>query len=87
MGGGGDHGLYPKGVWAPSGGWWADPKYWRRNTFLAFAGVIAVSIPIFMKSVELEKRPIPPVRHIPSQYWSPTKNFGKVNPNALGGQA
>lgn len=24
------------GVWSPAGGWWADPKYWRRNTALAF---------------------------------------------------
>lgn len=86
MGGGGGHAAYPKGVWSPAGGWWADPKHWRRNTVLAFAGVLAVAIPVFYKSVELEKRPFAPARPIPSQTWAPAKNFGKANPEALGGQ-
>jgi hypothetical protein len=32
---------YPKWVWSPTGGWWADPKYWRRNT-MAVVGVVVV---------------------------------------------
>ena len=31
----------PAGVWSPAGGWWADPKHWRRNTALAFGSVAA----------------------------------------------
>ncbi|KAK9811884.1 hypothetical protein WJX72_011786 [[Myrmecia] bisecta] len=84
-GGGGDHFHYPKGVWSPAGGWWADPKHWRRNTAVAFGVIVAVSIPLFLKSAELEQRPIPPTRPIPSQKWC--KNFGEANPNAIGGSS
>jgi hypothetical protein len=28
-------------VWTPSGGWWANPKHWKRNTGVAF-GVIGL---------------------------------------------
>ena len=31
--------LLCSGVWSPAGGWWADPKHWRRNTALAFGCV------------------------------------------------
>jgi len=45
---------YPKGVWSPTGGWWSDHKYWRRNTALALAGIFLVCIPIAMTSARLE---------------------------------
>ncbi len=45
---------YPKGVWSPTGGWWSDNKYWRRNTALALAGIFLVCIPIAMTSARLE---------------------------------
>jgi hypothetical protein len=59
MGGGGGHGdfYYPKEVWSPTGGWWCDPKHWRRNTALALTGIALVCIPIAMKSISLEVRP------------------------------
>jgi hypothetical protein len=31
-----DSSLRGAGVWSPAGGWWADPKHWRRNTAFAF---------------------------------------------------
>lgn len=31
--GGGNKFHYPKWVWTPTGGWWANPRNWRRNTF------------------------------------------------------
>eukprot|EP00212_Chloropicon_laureae_P005050 CAMPEP_0197491330 /NCGR_PEP_ID=MMETSP1311-20131121/5630_1 /TAXON_ID=464262 /ORGANISM="Genus nov. species nov., Strain RCC856" /LENGTH=33 /DNA_ID= /DNA_START= /DNA_END= /DNA_ORIENTATION= len=31
---GGDN--IPKDVWSPSGGWYADPRGWRKNTAMAF---------------------------------------------------
>ena len=33
-------------VWSPAGGWFADPKYWKRNTMLGFAflGVASATI-------------------------------------------
>jgi hypothetical protein len=56
MGGGANPSThnYPTQVWTPTGGWWCHPKYWRRNTVFAFAGIVAVCIPIAMKSAELE---------------------------------
>ena len=27
---------YPKYVWSPSGGWWCNPRHWKRNTMYAF---------------------------------------------------
>lgn len=56
MGGGANPSThnYPTQVWTPTGGWWCHPKLWRRNTVFAFAGIIAVCIPIAMKSAELE---------------------------------
>ena len=37
---GGHHFDYPKWVWSPAGGWWANPTNWRRNT--ALYGVFVV---------------------------------------------
>lgn len=58
MGGGhGGHGHYPgypTDVWSPSGGWYADPKYWRRNTLVAIAAITAICIPIAITSARLE---------------------------------
>lgn len=30
--GGGRRFPYPKYVWSPAGGWWANPAHWKRNT-------------------------------------------------------
>lgn len=65
MGGG-----YPKDVWSPAGGWKPDPKYWRRNTAVALAAAVAICVPVFMKSAELEHRPNEPFRWIPSLMWA-----------------
>ncbi|GJP55837.1 hypothetical protein CLOM_g14861 [Closterium sp. NIES-68] len=67
-GGGGAAGGYPN-VWALTGGWYCDPKYWRRNTAFALAGIFAVCVPIALTSARLEQRPIAPSRAIPSQMW------------------
>ncbi|KAH7422797.1 hypothetical protein KP509_12G026100 [Ceratopteris richardii] len=61
---------YPKNVWSLTGGWYCNPRYWRRNTAIALTGIFLVCIPIAMKSAELEERPNPPIRPIPSQWWS-----------------
>ncbi|OAO16634.1 hypothetical protein AV274_1631 [Blastocystis sp. ATCC 50177/Nand II] len=60
---------YPKYVWSPAGGWWGQNANWRRNTRIAAVVMVALSIPVFIASANMERRPIPPVRHIPSQYW------------------
>lgn len=40
--GGGRQFDYPKWVWSPAGGWWANPTHWKRNT--AIYGVFVVCV-------------------------------------------
>jgi hypothetical protein len=61
---------YPKWVWSPAGGWWCEPKNWKRNTVVAGAvwGVIAFFT--FQFSVANERRLQAPADYpIPSQFW------------------
>ncbi|ERN14987.1 hypothetical protein AMTR_s00032p00223370 [Amborella trichopoda] len=58
---GGDHGHvdgahadYRTKVWSMTGGPYCKPKYWKRNTAIAMAGIVLICIPIAMKSAELE---------------------------------
>eukprot|EP00890_Picochlorum_soloecismus_P000160 jgi/Picsp_1/1144/NSC_04625-R1_protein len=69
MGGGDLH--VPKEIWSPAGGFFADPKHWRRNTAVAIAGLAVIASFIFSKSVSLEQRHAVPNRSIPSQRWAP----------------
>lgn len=61
--------LFLAKVWSPSGGWWSSPANWKRNTGIATGVVAVLAMGIFTVSASKERRPIPPVRHIPSQYW------------------
>ena len=38
MGGGGKF-PYPKWVFSPAGGWWHNPRRWRRNTIMVGLGL------------------------------------------------
>ncbi len=40
--GGGHRFPYPKYVWSPSGGWWATPANWKRNTLIFIAFQVSV---------------------------------------------
>uniref|UniRef100_A0A1X7UGN9 Uncharacterized protein n=1 Tax=Amphimedon queenslandica TaxID=400682 RepID=A0A1X7UGN9_AMPQE len=60
---------YPKYVWSPSGGWWCNPRHWRRNTNIGLLIVVLSCIPVAYISAKLERRPVAPYRHIPSQRW------------------
>ncbi|OAL03043.1 hypothetical protein IQ06DRAFT_346010 [Phaeosphaeriaceae sp. SRC1lsM3a] len=71
MGGGGKI-PYPKHVWSPAGGWYAQPANWKGNTAvigLVLTGIVGVA---FMTSANLEHRDkMPePGRFFPSRYWS-----------------
>ncbi|ORX68047.1 glycoside hydrolase [Linderina pennispora] len=61
---------YPKQVWSPAGGWWAQPKSWKRNTVIVGLGAAAVVAFVFKKSAELEERTIYPRVWTPSMMWS-----------------
>lgn len=85
--------LYPEhqlvepgaqGVWSPAGGWYADPKHWRRNTAFAILGTVVVGAFIFKQSLKLEQRHSAPAHWIPSQMWN-NKNIPEKRPDALGG--
>ncbi|KXJ85519.1 hypothetical protein Micbo1qcDRAFT_141490 [Microdochium bolleyi] len=70
--GGGPRVPYPKHVWSPAGGWYAQPSNWRANTFV-FMGVIAgISALTWKLSADNEHRhKMPePGRFYPSRYWT-----------------
>ncbi|KAH6629532.1 hypothetical protein C7974DRAFT_394679 [Boeremia exigua] len=71
MGGGGKI-PYPKHVWSPSGGWYAQPNNWKGNT--AVVGLVLVSIVgmAWTVSAQREYRDKMPEqgRFFPSRYWS-----------------
>ncbi|CAB3998802.1 Hypothetical predicted protein [Paramuricea clavata] len=68
--GGGKRFDYPKYVWSPSGGWWCEPRNWRRNTAIGFGMIFAACVPICWLSWQLERRPVAPYRHIFSQRFA-----------------
>ncbi|KAH6635361.1 hypothetical protein B0J18DRAFT_406905 [Chaetomium sp. MPI-SDFR-AT-0129] len=70
--GGGPKIPYPKHVWSPSGGWYAQPANWKRNTAIAIACMFGITACVWKISAELEYRPrMPePDRFYPSRYWS-----------------
>ncbi|KAG7357260.1 hypothetical protein IV203_001948 [Nitzschia inconspicua] len=78
MGGGGWY-YVPK-VWTPYGGWWADPKHWKRSTSMAGVAVGFSFLYLFSVSIERERRPIAPASHIPSQKWC---KYAKVDDPSL----
>jgi hypothetical protein len=61
--------LVPKYVYSPAGGWWRNPKNWRRNTAFAFGITFAICAPLAYYSAQNEYRPLKPARWIPSQMW------------------
>jgi len=64
-------------VWTSYGGWFADPKHWRRNTAIGFGIVFVASAFVFNQSRKMEKRPQFPHHGIPSQMWAPEGTFVK----------
>ncbi|KAF2842601.1 hypothetical protein M501DRAFT_1012006 [Patellaria atrata CBS 101060] len=63
---------YPKHVWSPSGGWYAQPANWKMNTAIMGACVIGITAIVWSISAEREQRPrMPePGRFFPSRNWS-----------------
>ncbi len=53
---GAGHGFDTRAVWSPAGGWYADPRGWRKNTALAFAAVACISYAVASVSAKLEVR-------------------------------
>ncbi|KAL1978913.1 hypothetical protein VTN31DRAFT_1772 [Thermomyces dupontii] len=71
MGGGGKI-PYPKEVWSPAGGWYAQPANWKANTAkmgLAILGIAAITWSISAERERRDRMPDPD-RFFPSRYWS-----------------
>ncbi|KAM4064705.1 hypothetical protein HRG_004934 [Hirsutella rhossiliensis] len=63
---------YPKHVWSPSGGWYAQPANWRANTLIAgvvMAGVLAVTWKFSAERETWSRKP-EPGDWFPSRNWS-----------------
>lgn len=63
---------YPKHVWSPAGGWYAQPANWKANTAVMGVVMIGITAIAWNISAEREVRPRMPEkgRFFPSRYWS-----------------
>ncbi|KAK4134332.1 hypothetical protein BT67DRAFT_442254 [Trichocladium antarcticum] len=70
--GGGPRVPYPKHVWSPAGGWYAQPKNWKANTAIFGVIIFGITCLTFKISGELEYRhKMPePGSYFPSRHWS-----------------
>ncbi|PSC68345.1 hypothetical protein C2E20_8074 [Micractinium conductrix] len=75
MGGGGGDLHVPKEIWSPTGGFFADPKNWRRNFVFAAFALAGMGYLGFRQSIKMEQRHARPNDTIPSQRWYTEKNF------------
>ncbi|CAK7568312.1 MAG: hypothetical protein SEPTF4163_006299 [Sporothrix epigloea] len=52
--GGGPKIPYPKHVWSPAGGWYAQPANWKRNTVVAGLAVVGITAIVWKIDSELD---------------------------------
>jgi hypothetical protein len=73
MGGDGHgHGFDTRSVWSPAGGWYPDPRGWRRNTALAMGAIAVASYFIASASAKLEVRAVAGLHRRVGLPFSPT---------------
>ncbi|PON25570.1 hypothetical protein TGAM01_v205455 [Trichoderma gamsii] len=53
--GGGAKVPYPKHVWSPAGGWYAQPANWRANTLIAGATMFGIVAIVWKFSADRER--------------------------------
>ncbi|KAI0387878.1 hypothetical protein F5Y04DRAFT_274730 [Hypomontagnella monticulosa] len=70
--GGGPRVPYPKHVWSPAGGWYAQPSNWKVNTAVFMGVIVGITAMTWKLSAEREFRhKMPePNRFYPSRYWT-----------------
>ncbi|MCJ1474509.1 hypothetical protein MMC13_003167 [Lambiella insularis] len=63
---------YPKHVWSPAGGWYAQPANWKANTAVMATIIVGITAMVWGISADREVRTrFPePGRFYPSRYWS-----------------
>ena len=47
---------YPKHVWSPAGGWYAQPKNWKVNTAVMLTAIAGITTFVWSVSAEREFR-------------------------------
>ncbi|GIL45936.1 hypothetical protein Vafri_3049 [Volvox africanus] len=62
--------FYNREIWYPHGGFYCDPKAWRRNTVLTFGALGGLMYLLWQHSVSNEVRHMPPKGWIPSMIWN-----------------
>jgi len=62
-------------VWTPSGGWWCDPKGWRRNTAVAAAVFLAAQYALFRFSSANETRYVAPKGWVASMAYTDARRY------------
>ncbi|TKA63478.1 hypothetical protein B0A55_10614 [Friedmanniomyces simplex] len=63
---------YPKHVWSPAGGWYAQPANWKGNTSIMGGVIVGICLMVGSVSADREHRTRMPEAHrfFPSRYWS-----------------
>lgn len=61
---------YNREIWYPHGGFYCDPKGWRKNTVFALGAVALVGYLTFRFSSAIETRHMAPKGWIPSLMWN-----------------
>ncbi|KAK1766840.1 hypothetical protein QBC33DRAFT_559566 [Phialemonium atrogriseum] len=54
--GGGPRVPYPKHIWSPSGGWYAQPANWKANTAIIGLAMFGITALVWKVSAEREFR-------------------------------
>ncbi|RMZ70081.1 hypothetical protein GMOD_00000128 [Pyrenophora seminiperda CCB06] len=70
--GGGAKIPYPKHVWSPAGGWYAQPNNWKANTAVVGLTIVSIAGMAWMLSANREYRDKMPEKHrfFPSRHWT-----------------
>jgi len=64
-------------VWSPSGGWWCDPKGWRRNAAVAATLFLAAQYALFSYSAANERRYVAPKGWVASMAYTDAARYPK----------
>ncbi|EED21609.1 conserved hypothetical protein [Talaromyces stipitatus ATCC 10500] len=79
MGGGGKI-PYPKEVWSPAGGWYAQPGNWKANTAVMGLAIVGIVAATWSLSAEREHRDRMPE---PGRFFPSRKSVTQLNLTAV----
>jgi hypothetical protein len=65
-------------VWSPSGGWWCDPKGWRRNAAVAGLLFLGAQYALFTYSAANERRYVAPKGWVASMAYTDAARYPRA---------